>query len=1052
MGEHPSEKTSRRSFLKYSGLGAASVGYAASVGAASATTPEEEPVDDRGEPVSEDELSTSTATAQGSLPVNPESPPDGTIAATDYEWLSDGAPGTDSEYALRVADDGGVEPEFRFSTADDLTIDFFWRYDSGSSLGYLFNDFDSASAGFRAFTNGIAGSGLFFRNTFGGSDISISGDFQDGDWYQIRVVLDSEDSSYTVYIDGEQVGQSEYSETGWTADDRFRVMGRQSGSSTTADYDRYVIVDEAVHPDDEQPIVSELLHYQLEDGEGETVTNGFEPTIDRIAHSPDVPETTDELLFGAVVDGPADETTDVSLVYDVADGTDGTLDMEPVSDSVPVAPFGWEIDSVWMTSETQPSSIGAEAGDRVEYHVEVEYEGGTVSSDTQQFYAFEVVETVGTVYAMFDDSTAGGDADIDPLRTGEELTQRQEELATTINEYMASWKGPWGAIGYDFTFLDNDGDWYAVDEESVYYDGLGDDADSDFREDALDAAADSEPAFSDGDDLYDQFDNTISVSPGDANDYSLSNLRVHHRRAHATRGDPPVNRIFVNEGAAPYGTWIHELGHTIGHRDLYQYDDPVTGGEINLTGIMGSGTNIEPPAPFATVSRTEYHRLYPQSLEDDRETWPWLEPNVMEGFEFEFDVDALEAMDLGDSVQVYEPPGGGTPPHYVFGARGTEKDTSEGTVSPGVYLYRVSDRDSSPNRIDHISFTELESSEWGLTREPDANPTFGTADDEFEISFLLSSVYTTIRLVETTGSEDTYTATMAVTEPDISNMTVFSIELPSFPSLTESEEIDEPPEPVIQPELRVHAYDSDGNHVGLNYETGTYETEIPGVTEDDVSWPLRGTEWIAVPDDLDVRFEVDAVGVETWLDWLEDTTGIDPEATGGDTLETTVTVRTDRYGANPQYDPETATIEDHATVARELSITPGETTTGSVPATVNIEPQTINLSSSGNWITAKITLPDDDVAVESIDLSTLELNGDVAAVDDGPGFTDDPVSGDTFVAKFPREEVGDVLETGEDVRVTVTGVTSDDTVISGDDHVTVIDNGRGNGNNNGNGN
>ncbi|MHC3436751.1 LamG-like jellyroll fold domain-containing protein [Natrialbaceae archaeon A-gly3] len=227
-------------------------------------------IDDRGEPISDDV--SGEAQVQSGLPTNPESPPDGKIEASRYDWLSEGASNTGNEFALRLTDDGGVAPQFRPSTEDDLTIEFHWRHDSGSDLAYMFNDFDSTASGFRAFTNGIAGDGLYFRNVFGGDDISVSGNFQDGRWYRIRIVLDAAENSFTAYVDGEEVGRSSYGGSGWTAADRFRVMGRESGSSTTCDYDRYVITTDAIHPEDGE-VSSQLLHYELEDGSGDTVLN-----------------------------------------------------------------------------------------------------------------------------------------------------------------------------------------------------------------------------------------------------------------------------------------------------------------------------------------------------------------------------------------------------------------------------------------------------------------------------------------------------------------------------------------------------------------------------------------------------------------------------------------------------------------------------------------------------------------------------------------------------------------------------------------------------------
>ncbi|WP_168191188.1 LamG domain-containing protein [Haloprofundus sp. MHR1] len=231
---------------------------------------EDEPVNDRGEPITEKQPRFSTVQT---LEINPSPLPNGKIAASTYRRLNEGAPQTQNERALRVADDGGVKPQFRPSTDGDLTIDMFWRHAQGSGLGYLFNDQDSASYGFRAFTNGIAGRGLYFRNVFGGGDIAVSGDFQDGQWYNIRVVLDASENTYTVYINGQQVGQSFYDGNGFTARDQFRVMGRRRGTATLSDYDRYVITRAVATPADATLPTGDLIQYPLDEESGRTVTN-----------------------------------------------------------------------------------------------------------------------------------------------------------------------------------------------------------------------------------------------------------------------------------------------------------------------------------------------------------------------------------------------------------------------------------------------------------------------------------------------------------------------------------------------------------------------------------------------------------------------------------------------------------------------------------------------------------------------------------------------------------------------------------------------------------
>jgi hypothetical protein len=205
---------------------------------------------------------------------SPERSSSGRIVSDRFDWRTPGAPGTGNDHALDLEDRGGVDVGFRPRTAGDLTIDFDWRHRSGGSLAYAFNDEDSASRGFRAFTNSIADRGMWFRNPFGGSDVVYQGDLQDGRWHRIRVVLDAEANTYTAYVDGERVGLSYYHGDGWTAADRFRVMGRYSGTRTRVEYDRYVIADEAIHPEDSTDVRGTLVHYELEEGEGRTLTNG----------------------------------------------------------------------------------------------------------------------------------------------------------------------------------------------------------------------------------------------------------------------------------------------------------------------------------------------------------------------------------------------------------------------------------------------------------------------------------------------------------------------------------------------------------------------------------------------------------------------------------------------------------------------------------------------------------------------------------------------------------------------------------------------------------
>lgn len=210
--------------------------------------------------------------------INPDDPPNATIKASQYEWIPlDQEEFERDSFALRLSDDGGVDKSFRYETDGDLTVDTVWRHDSGSGLAYLFNDQDSIQTGFRAFTNGIAGNGLFFRNVFGGNDIFVNQNFQDGDWYRIRIVLNAEENTYTVFINGEEVAQTFYNGSGFVTSDQFRVMGRVTGSSTLIDYRYYAWANQPILPGEADRIDSELLQYQLNEGDGTGIGNDPQP-------------------------------------------------------------------------------------------------------------------------------------------------------------------------------------------------------------------------------------------------------------------------------------------------------------------------------------------------------------------------------------------------------------------------------------------------------------------------------------------------------------------------------------------------------------------------------------------------------------------------------------------------------------------------------------------------------------------------------------------------------------------------------------------------------
>jgi hypothetical protein len=105
-------------------------------------------------------------------------------------------------------------------------------------------------------------------------------------------------------------------------------------------------------------------------------------------------------------------------------------------------------------------------------------------------------------------------------------------------------------------------------------------------------------------------------------------------------------------------------------------------------------------------------------------------------------------------------------------------------------------------------------------------------------------------------------------------------------------------------------------------------------------------------------------------------------------------------------------------------------------ASVNIDPDTLNLKSSGKWITAYIE-PPDGYDVQDIDIDSIRLEGllDVQRSE---------IQGSVLMVKFDREAVVDYLEDilevapPADVTLTVTGELGDGTEFTGDDTIRVI--------------
>ena len=113
-----------------------------------------------------------------------------------------------------------------------------------------------------------------------------------------------------------------------------------------------------------------------------------------------------------------------------------------------------------------------------------------------------------------------------------------------------------------------------------------------------------------------------------------------------------------------------------------------------------------------------------------------------------------------------------------------------------------------------------------------------------------------------------------------------------------------------------------------------------------------------------------------------------------------------------------------------------------VNATIDIDPNTLNLKSKGKWITCYIELPD-GYNVADINVTTILLN-DTIPIDpsapmeigdhDGDGIPD-------IMVKFSRSAVQDIVSPG-DATLTITGKLIDGIAFDGSDVIRVIDSGK----------
>ena len=98
---------------------------------------------------------------------------------------------------------------------------------------------------------------------------------------------------------------------------------------------------------------------------------------------------------------------------------------------------------------------------------------------------------------------------------------------------------------------------------------------------------------------------------------------------------------------------------------------------------------------------------------------------------------------------------------------------------------------------------------------------------------------------------------------------------------------------------------------------------------------------------------------------------------------------------------------------------------------VDVDPDTLNLKSNGNYITVYITLNCLGYGPKDIVTSSILLNGKISP-------TKTQIDNKILVVKFDRKAVQDILTIGDKVNINIMGKLTNGKVFSGDDSIKVI--------------